>query len=37
MSVFNDEDKATVKLLGYGFAGIGALTVALILLALLVT
>jgi len=37
MAVFEEEDQATIKLLGLGFAGIGVLTVALILLALAVT
>ncbi len=37
MSVFDEEDSQTVRLMGYGFAGIIALTVCLIGLAMLVT
>jgi hypothetical protein len=35
--VFDQEDTQTVKLMGYGFASIGVLTVALICLAIFVT
>lgn len=37
MSVFNEEDTNTLKTLGYSAAGFAALTVALILLALVIT
>ena len=37
MSVFNEEDSKTVRIIGIGAAGFGALTVALIILALIVT
>ena len=37
MSVFDEEDSAILKLLGYGALGIGVLTVALIILAMAVT
>jgi len=37
MSVFNEEDSKTVKIIGLTAAGFGALTVALIIIALLVT
>ncbi len=37
MSVFEQEDQQTIKLLLYGFLGITALTVSLILLALAIT
>ncbi len=37
MSVFNEEDSKTVKIIGWTGAGFGALTVALIIIALLVT
>ena len=37
MSVFNEEDTTTLKVLGYSALGFGFLTVALIILALLVT
>lgn len=33
MSVFEQEDQQTVKLLAYGFLAVGGLTVALIVLA----
>ena len=36
MSVFNEEDTKTVKLIGLATAGFGALTVALIVLANLI-
>lgn len=37
MSVFNEEDTATLKILGYGALGFGTLTVALIILSPIVT
>ena len=37
MSVFNEEDTRTVKVIGMTAAGFGALTVALIILALILT
>jgi hypothetical protein len=37
MSVFNEEDSKTVKIIGLTAAGFGALTVALIIIAMLVT
>ncbi len=37
MSVFEQEDQQTIKLLFYGFMGITALTAGLILLALAIT
>jgi hypothetical protein len=37
MSVFDEQDSQTVRLMGYGFAGIMVLTACLIGLALLVT
>ena len=37
MSVFNEEDTATLKILGYGALGSGTLTVALIILSPKVT
>ncbi len=37
MSVFNEEDQQTVKTIGMWAAGFAALTVALIILALVVT
>ncbi len=36
MSIFNEEDTTTLKILGYSALGFGVLTVALIVLALFV-
>ncbi len=37
MSVFNEEDSTTLKILGYGALGFAVLTTALIILAVIVT
>jgi|TARA_B100001540_G_C15604905_1_gene550291 hypothetical protein len=37
MSVFDEKDSATLKILGYSALGFGILTVALIILAMAVT